>query len=72
MGQTHSISKKKKDALYNLIHEDIMKARVDLQLSLTDEPSKKIVDNVLCKICYKTAQKAIELFLKTQDNGTEK
>lgn len=68
--EKYSISKKKQKELYDLIHEDIMKARIACKTGLVDESSKIFVDNILAKICYKTADKAIVLF-KITPNGKE-
>lgn len=61
---SYTISKKKKDALYILIHDAIIEARINLQTGLTDEPSKKFVDDALSKLNYQIPEAAINLFKK--------
>ncbi len=61
--EKRSISKKKADALYSLIHEDAMTARVRMATLLERHPDlAKYADNILYFISTDTAQKAIDLF----------
>lgn len=64
---THTISKKKTDALYKIVYDDAMDARVKMAQLLKAHPDlAKYADNILYFISTDTAQKAIDLFKKKE------
>lgn len=56
------LSKKKSQELYDVIHEEIMQARIKIARNPSQDISTKEVDDILSKLCYSAPQKAIELF----------
>lgn len=60
----HTISKKKVDKLYKVVHEDIFSARISIALLLrkVDSSIGRQVDDILSDLCTKTPQKAIGMF----------
>lgn len=66
MGNKYTISKKKTDALYNLVHEDIMQARIKIKGLLKDSIQERLIEEILCNLCYDCPQNAINSFLKQQ------
>lgn len=64
------LSKKKEDQLYELIHQEIMDARIQISLKLKDSSYNKQVQEGIDKVMYdllnKTPEKAIKLF---KENG---
>lgn len=57
-----TLSNKKQDELYNLIHEEIMQLRVTVARVPTPTISTKDIDELLSKLCYSVPLKAIQLF----------
>ncbi len=58
------LSKKKEFELYNVVHKEIMRVRI--QIARNPEPiiTTKEVDEILSKLCYSAPQKAIDCFNK--------
>ena len=60
---SYSISKKKVELLYGVIHEEIMKVRIKL-CNLSDKELSSQVNEELAGLCYKAPEMAINLFKK--------
>ncbi len=57
------LSDKDINALYSVVHEEILRARVEIKLIILENNIKCAeIDNVLFKLSHKAPQKAIELF----------
>jgi len=57
------ISKKKSEQLYNIVHEEIMQARIKVwQMKDYANISIAEIDNILSDLCKKAPQKSIGLF----------
>ncbi len=68
MDKTYSISKKKTDALYKVVSDDILDARIAITKVLDNDHWRvgKAIDNILSRLQMETSQKAIDLFKKKQ------
>lgn len=58
------LSKKKTAALYNIIHEEIMQARVKLSQLMENNHLKNEVDEIMYKLQQKCPDNATKLFEK--------
>lgn len=58
------LSVKKKDALYSVVHEDIMQARIKIARLLHGNPKGVFVDNILYDLAMNAPQKALDIFEK--------
>jgi hypothetical protein len=56
------LSKKKSQELYNVVHEEIMQARIKIAKNPDQMINTKEVDNILSKLCYSAPTKACEIF----------
>jgi len=57
------LSKKKETKLYEVVHEEIMQARLKIwKMRFDKKPSIVEIDNILSDLCFKAPQKAIECF----------
>jgi hypothetical protein len=60
------LSKKKSSQLYAIVHDDIMKARIKINIAMgeqfTDVKTTCLIDNILSSLCYTAPQKAIDIF----------
>ena len=57
------LSKKKETELYEVVHEEIMQARLKIwEMRFNEKPSIAEIDNILSDLCIKAPQKAIECF----------
>lgn len=63
------ISGKKKTALYDLVHEEIMQARIKIARLLNGTKERKEVDNVLSDLTLNAPQKAIDFFESPSTQG---
>lgn len=68
MEKKRSISKKKTDKLYGLLHEEIVTARVKIQ-RLGNDKILKEVDNILSDLTLDLPTKAIDIFLIHRPKG---
>ncbi len=59
------LSKKKETELYNIVHEEIMQARIKIRMKNNNKPIfMDEIDNILSDLCKNAPQKAIDLFKK--------
>lgn len=58
---TYSISKKKVEELYGIVHEEIMQVRIKL-CNLSDKDLSNQVNDILADLCFKAPEKAINVF----------
>lgn len=56
------ISKKKQKQLYDSVHEDIMKARIEIYGILRGKEGQDEVDGVFSILCYTAPANAITIF----------
>lgn len=56
------LSKKKSQQLYDVVHEEIMQARIKIAKNPDQVISTKEVDNILSTLCYSAPAKACEIF----------
>jgi hypothetical protein len=64
-----TLSKKKHEMLYNVVHKKIMDARVEIIMNLKKQnlPYEEI-DEILYKLCASTPKLALRCFEKTTPN----
>jgi hypothetical protein len=57
-----SLSKKKANALYDTVHNEIMNARIEVAKTLGDYGVGRMVDDILSKLSHKAPEAALKVF----------
>lgn len=60
------LSVKKQQELYDLIHEEVMQARMNIwKMRFEENVSIHEIDKILSDLCFKAPEKVVDLFNKT-------